>query len=87
MHEIKINIADNVFKQFMKFVDILPKGSIEIEELHNTNTDPFYIERKAMVQQRIQDIDNGNLKTQSFDEFEEEMNIFEKKLELKYGHQ
>ncbi len=40
-----------------------------------------------MIQQRIQDIDKGKLTTQNFDEFEAEMDDFEKKLELKYGHQ
>lgn len=89
MHELKLNITDNVFKQFMEFIEILPKGSIEIKELSNcdSDSDPFFNERKEMIQQRIQDIDNGKLTTQNFDEFEAEMNDFEKKLELKYGHQ
>ena len=88
MHELKLNITDNVFKQFMEFVDILPKGSIVIEELNNnSDIDPFFNERKEMIQQRIQDIDKGKLTTQNFDEFEAEMDDFEKKLELKYGHQ
>ncbi len=43
MHELKLNITDNVFKQFMEFVDILPKGSIVIEELNNnSDIDPFF---------------------------------------------
>ena len=82
MHELKLNIADNVFKQFMELIDILPKGSIEIEELGNrtAETDPFFEKRKAMIKQRIQDLDSGKLKTESFEKFEKDMNNLENQL-------
>jgi len=33
MHAVKLNIQDNVFEQFMGLIDILPKQSIQIEQI------------------------------------------------------
>ncbi len=39
MHEVKLNIQDNVFEQFMDMINILPKQSVQIEEIDNV---PYY---------------------------------------------
>ncbi len=33
MHSVKLTITDDIFEKFMGLVDILPKESIEIEEI------------------------------------------------------
>jgi len=87
MQVIKLNIADNMLKQFMELVDTLPKGSVVIEEINDeTANDPYFLQRKTMIQQRLNDMDNGQLKTNNFDQFESEMDDFEKILEKKYDN-
>jgi hypothetical protein len=39
MHSVKLNITDEIYEKFMGLVDILPKDSIEIEEIDSV---PFY---------------------------------------------
>jgi hypothetical protein len=39
MHSVKLNITDEIYEKFMGLVDILPKDSIEIEEI---DAIPFY---------------------------------------------
>lgn len=48
--------------------------------------DPYFYERKAHIAKTIEDIDNGKMKTYDSEEFEEEMDLFEEELVLKYGH-
>lgn len=39
MHTVKLNIANDIYEKFMGIIEILPKGSIKIEEIDNT---PYY---------------------------------------------
>jgi len=39
MHAIKLSITDEIFDKFIGLLDILPKESIEIEEIDNI---PYY---------------------------------------------
>ena len=39
MHEVRLNITEEIFEKFMGLIDILPKDSIKIEEI---NFVPFY---------------------------------------------
>jgi hypothetical protein len=48
--------------------------------------DKYLKERKDMLTTRISDIDSGRLSTEDFSVFENEMNEFEKELELKYAN-
>jgi hypothetical protein len=85
MQTIKLSIADNILGQLMEFIEDLPQGSVVVEDMNNAKTnDPYFEERKAMIQQRIDDIDSGKLKLQTFKTFKDEMDVFEKELELKY---
>jgi hypothetical protein len=61
-------------------------GHIEIIDDPNLAMDPYYYERCAHIAQTIEDIDSGKMKVYTSDEFEEEMDEFEKNLVLKYGH-
>lgn len=88
MQIIKLNIEDEFFNQFMEMIKKLPNGSIEVAEImeSSNSVDPFFDKRKKMIQQRLTDIDSGKLKTHSFEQFESEMDKFEKDLEMKYGN-
>jgi len=39
MHEVRLNITEEIFEKFMGLVDILPKESIKIKEIDSV---PFY---------------------------------------------
>ena len=47
--------------------------------------DPYFYERKEHIAQTLADIDSGKMKMYDFDEFEDEIDEFEKELVLKYG--
>jgi hypothetical protein len=58
MHTVKLNITDEIYEKFMGLVDILPKGSIEIEEIDSV---PFYPaitfeEAKRKVEAALKDV-------------------------------
>ena len=77
---VKLNILQ------MEFIEALPQGNVIIEELNNAKVNnPYFEEWKVMLQQRIDDIDSGKSILGSFEEFEVEMDEFEKELELKYA--
>ena len=91
MQTVKLNIADDMLNKFMDLIQALPQGSVVIEEVaEKTNeaqaNDPYFEDRKAMIQQRIDDIDSGKSIMGSFEEFEKEMDEFEKELESKYAN-
>ena len=48
--------------------------------------DPYFYERKEHIRQTIEDLDSGKMKSYDFDEFEDEMDEFEKELVLKYAN-
>lgn len=88
MQTVKVNIADDMIGKLIEFLNVLPQGSCEIKQITNNQleSDPYFDERKLFIQQRLNEIENGNLELQSFETFENEMNHFEKELELKYAN-
>jgi len=54
MHAIKLNIQDDIFDKFMGLLDILPKGSIEIEKLDESLAYPSISFEEA--QTKVQNI-------------------------------
>jgi hypothetical protein len=48
--------------------------------------DPYYYERKEHIANTINNIESGKIKVYDSEEFEDEMDEFEKELVLKYGH-
>jgi len=60
-------------------------GHIQVINDPMLQMDPYFYERKKHIAQTIEDIDSGKMKMYDWDEFEEEMNEFEKELVLKYG--
>lgn len=72
MHAVKLNIQDNVFEQFMGLIDILPKQSIEIEQIDDVPCYPSisHIEACQKVERSIENISKklGQPVNQVFDE-------------------
>lgn len=61
MHSIKLNIDNEIFEKFMGLIDILPKESINIEEIDSI---PYYPsisfeEAQNKVQKSVTNISNN----------------------------
>ncbi len=62
MHAVKLNIQDNVFEQFMGLIDILPKQSIQIEQIDDVPCYPTISHDEACkkVEKSISNISNNS---------------------------
>lgn len=49
MHAIKLSITDEIFDQFIGLLDILPKESIEIEEIDSIPHYPAISKEEAKI--------------------------------------
>ncbi|MFP4486995.1 MAG: hypothetical protein ACLFOC_08530 [Campylobacterales bacterium] len=58
MHEIRLNVQDNVFEQFMGMIEIMPKQSIEVMQIDDVPYYPSisYDEACKKVEKSITDI-------------------------------
>ncbi len=61
MHTIRLNIEDDIFEKFMGLVDILPKGSIVLEEVDAVPHYPAidFEEAQSKVANAVADISKG----------------------------
>jgi hypothetical protein len=61
MHTIRLNIQDDIFEKFMGLVDILPKGSIVLEEVDEIPHYPSisFEEAQSKVANAVADISKG----------------------------
>ena len=85
MQTLKITIQDNFLQDFLSIVEHY-KDKIKIEKDENLLQDPYFYERQKELQQIRNGIKNGNRKLTSFEDLENRINHFEKKLELKYAN-
>jgi len=61
MHSLRLNVNDTIYEQFMGLIDILPKQSIQIEEVNEV---PYYPsisfeEAQEKVSQAVNNIPNN----------------------------
>ena len=61
MHTIRLNIEDDIFEKFMGLVEILPKGSIVLEEVDEIPHYPAisFEEAQTKVANAVADISQG----------------------------
>ena len=85
MQTLKITIQDNFLQDFLSIVEHY-KDKIKIEKDKNLLQDPYFYERQKELQQIRNGIKNGNRKLTSFEDLENRIDHFEKKLELKYAN-
>jgi len=85
MQTLKITIQDNFLQDFLSIVEHY-KDKIKIEKDENLLQDPYFYERQKELQQIRNGIKNGNRKLTSFEDLENRIDHFEKKLELKYAN-
>lgn len=82
VNEILQSAYELPFEERKELTQILTKN---IEDA-NLQFDPYFYERKVHLAQILEDIDSGKMEMYDSDEFEKEMDEFEKELILKYGN-
>ena len=79
-----IHIDDDYLEKFEELV-AATEGHIEIVKDPNLELDPYFYERKASLDRTMRAVEDGSMKVYSADEFEAEMDTFEKELIAKYA--
>ncbi len=80
-----VRINDSYIAAFDEIVATF-KENIEIVDDPNLKLDPYFYERKASLDKTIKAIDDGTMKMISQEEWDIEMESWEKELEEKYGN-
>ncbi len=74
----------------IKIPDDFESDEVEVIVMPKTDPmsklDPYFEKRKEYLAKTIEDIENGKIKIYNEDEFEKEMDEFEKELVLKYDN-
>lgn len=89
MQTLTINIKDKTTTQkLLSLLEHFKNDGVEVvlNENKDTKTDLYFNQRKQRVSKLIDDIESGKEKLYSLDEFEKDMDKFEKELVLKYGN-
>ncbi len=85
MQTLKISIQDNFLEDFLSIVEHY-KDKIKIEKDENLLLDPYFYERQKLLQQDIEDIDNGKIEMLSQEQYDKEINNFFTELKTKYAN-
>lgn len=85
MQTVAVQIQDNYVTNFMSYVNNHSK-SISIVRDPNLELDSYFYERQKELQEIRDNIKSGKSKLISFEDFEYNINQFEKELELKYAN-
>ena len=82
---VTVDVKDEFINEFMAMVESL-KDKVTIKKDKNLELDPFFYERREKLQKIREDIASGKMETYDFEEFEKNIEEFEKELELKYAN-
>jgi len=85
MQTLSVQIKDSYIQQFMDFVN-KSHSNITVSQDKNLELDPYFYERQKELEQIRNEIQNGNSKLISFEEFESKTKKFEEALQLKYAN-
>ena len=85
MQTLTINIQDGFIQDFLSIVEHY-KGKIQIQKDENLEYDPYFYERKKQLQQDMNDIDSGQVKMLSQEQYDDELNIFMSELKSNYAN-
>lgn len=85
MQTLKISIHDNFLQDFLSIVEHY-KDKIKIEKDENLLLDPYFYKRQKLLQQDIEDIDNGKVEMLSEEQYDKEINNFFAELKTKYAN-
>ena len=85
MQTITLQVQDSFIPNLLNFLNQF-QDKVIIKKDKNLELDPFFYERQKQLQQDLKDIESGKSILISFEEFENNINNFEKELETKYAN-
>jgi len=85
MQTITLQVQDSFIPNLLNFLNQF-QDKVIIKKDKNLELDPFFYERQKQLQQDLKDIESGKSILISFEEFENNINDFEKELETKYAN-
>jgi len=86
MRTIQLQVEDKDYESFLTIVNSLKKGMIKNFQVKTTDTSYSNFEQtKSFFNQCLQDIENGNTKLLSQEDYTIQMDNFRKDLESKYA--
>jgi len=84
MQTLSVEVEDDFVAEFISYVDKF-KEKVSVKKSSNLEEDPHFYERRKRLHTLRNDIKSGKEKLIPWDEFKDDMNEFEKSLELKYA--
>ncbi|MCD4756868.1 MAG: hypothetical protein K8R39_01210 [Arcobacteraceae bacterium] len=85
MQTVTLEVQDNYIQSFMNYVNE-HSASIQITKDKNLELDPYFYERQKELHQIRDDIKSGKSELISFEDFENNVDAFEKELEKQYAN-
>jgi len=85
MQTVTLQVQDNYIQSFMNYVNE-HSSSIKITKDKNLEQDPYFYERQKELHKIRDDIKSGKSELISFEDFENNVDAFEKELEMKYAN-
>ncbi len=85
MQTVTLEVQDNYIQSFMNYVNE-HSASIQITKDKNLELYPYFYERQKELHQIRDDIKSGKSELISFEDFEKNVDAFEKELEKQYAN-
>ena len=85
MQTITLQVQDSFIPNLLNFLHQF-QDKVIIQKDKNLELDPFFYERQKQLEQDIKDIESDKSILIPFEEFENNINNFEKELEAKYAN-
>ena len=85
MQTLSINIQNDFMGEFMSYIEKF-KDKIQVHKDLNLEYDPYFYQRQQKLQKLNSSVEKGEAKLHNWNEFESDMDKFEKELELKYAN-
>lgn len=86
MRTIKLQVEDKDYESFLTILNSLKKGMIKNFEVKTDTLQSDFKQTKSFFNQCLQDIENGNTKLLSQEDYTTQMDNFKKDLESKYAN-
>lgn len=80
MQTLTVNIQDNFVQDFLTIIEHY-KDKVQLQKDKNLVEDPYFYERQKQLQEDIDDIDNGQTKMISNEDFWDNIDIFTQSLQ------
>jgi hypothetical protein len=80
MQTLTVNIQDNFVQDFLTIIEHY-KDKVQLKKDENLVNDPYFYERQKQLEQDIAEIDNGQVKMISNEDFWNDIDIFTQSLQ------